>query len=273
MLRETTSREEARELASAAALDGIPLVVAAGGDGTVNTVIHGLYESGGAATLGILPLGTGNDLCRTLNIPLDPLEAFDLLARGAPAPRAIDLVRADSEERSFVFANMSSGGNSRRVRSCLTDEMKRSWGGWAYLRGALEVLTDLTGFRVSVKLDDAEAKTLDLWNVVVANGNTVAGGVNVAPQADISDGLLDVILVQDGTPLDVAALTTKLLLSNYLEDERIIFRRAARVEFCSEPPMEFVADGETIGNTPATFTVLPRALKVIAGPAVSRDAR
>lgn len=271
-LRETSSGDEARQLARSAAANGFQRVIAAGGDGTVNAVINGLYESDAQVDLGVLPLGTGNDLCRTLGIPLDPLEAAKLVTNGSHAPRMIDLVRAESETATTVFANISSGGNSQRVPDCLTDEMKQSWGAWSYLRGAVEVLRDLTGFKTRVSFDGRPEQSMNLWNVVVANGRTVAGGVAVAPRADLGDGLLDIILIRDGTPMDVAALSTKLLLGDYLEDDRVEFQRARQVTFHSDPPMPFIADGENLGTTPISFTIVPHALNVFAGTLLSSGA-
>lgn len=260
---ETSSGDEAQQLASSAAENGFAVVVAAGGDGTVNAVVNGLYQSNPRPALGILPLGTGNDLCRTLNIPLDPLAAAELLTSDSASMWPIDLVRVKSSTGSSVYANVCSGGNSHRVSESMTGEMKRGWGAWSYLRGAIDVLTDLTGFNVTVKVNDEPEKSYELWNVVVANGKTAAGGVSVAPKADIGDGFLDVILIENGTLLDVAGLSTNFFLSNYLEDERVTFRRAKRVQFDSDPPMQFVADGETVASTPVAFAIDRQALNVV----------
>lgn len=270
-LCETSSGDEARRLASEATEHGFDMVVAAGGDGTVNAVVNGLYESSSRAVLGILPLGTGNDLCRTLKIPLNAAEAFKflidfLIDSDEHAQRSIDLVRVESERGAAVFANLCSGGNSQRVGDHLTDEMKRNWGAWSYLRGAIGVLTDLAGFNVTAKFDDEQSESFNLWNIVVANGKTVAGGLPVATRAEISDGLLDVILIQNGAPLDVAALSAQFFLGDYLENERVVFRHVRRAEFHSDPPIQFVADGESLAVTPVTFSIKPNALRVVAPP-------
>lgn len=272
-LRETSSGEDARRMASAVAgncEDDDLRVVAAGGDGTVNAVINGLCEHQRRPVLGILPLGTGNDLCRSLGIPLDPELAADLLFEQRASPHPIDLARMQADQHTRIFANVSSGGNSQRVAEALTEETKQRWGAWSYLRGGLQVLNDLTGFEVTLRTDDSPPEQLRLWNVIVANGRMAAGGLPVAPEADLQDGLFDLVLIQDGTPLDMASLSVEFFMGNYLDDPRVIFRRARRIEIDSSPSMQFLADGEARVTTPVTFTLEHQALRVITSPREGR---
>jgi len=268
-LEETISGEQTRQLASevvAREAEGNACVVAAGGDGTVNAVINGLCEHPRRPMLGILPLGTGNDLCRALDIPLAPEQAAELIFQPGVPRRTIDLASMQSHQRASRFANVSSGGNSQRVAECLDEEMKRRWGAWSYLRGSLQLVSELSGFDVTLRVDDQPAEQLRLWNVIVANGRMAAGGLPVAPEADLQDGLLDLILIRDGTPLDMASLSVEFFMGNYLEDERVLFRRASRIEIESDPPMQFLADGEIEATTPLTFALEQHALEVIAPP-------
>jgi len=157
------------------------LIVSAGGDGTLNEVVNGIAEGGCNAALGVVPLGTGNDFARTLGVPTDLEIAIEQIMAGKT--RAIDLVRVTSD-RIRYFVNVSSGGFSGVVDEKLTPEMKRMWGPVAYLRSAAAAFSELRGYTTKVALDDAQAFELDLYNVIVANGRYVAGGIPVAPEAD-----------------------------------------------------------------------------------------
>ena len=240
------------------------LIVSAGGDGTLNEVVNGIAHGGCNAALGVLPLGTGNDFARTLGVPgtLDP--AIEQIIAGKT--RAIDLVRVTSD-RVRYFANVSSGGFSGVVGEKLTPEMKRTWGPLAYLRGAAAAFSELRGYATKVALDDAEALELDLYNVVVANGRYVAGGIPIAPEADVADGLLDIVLIPERGAADLAILAAQILVGKHLSSDAVMFRRAKKISINSRPGMWFNVDGELIGNEPATFELLPGALRCVVGAA------
>jgi diacylglycerol kinase (ATP) len=240
------------------------LVVSAGGDGTLNEVVNGIARGGCDVALGVVPLGTGNDFARTLGVPTDLETAIGQILAGKTC--AIDLVRVTSD-RIRYFANVSSGGFSGVVDEKLTPEMKRTWGPLAYLRSAAAAFSELRGYTTKVALDDAEPFELDLYNVVVANGRYVAGGIPVAPEADLADGLLDIVLIAERGPAELAILAAQILLGKHLSADGIIFRRAKRIVINSRPGMWFNVDGELIGNEPATFELLPQALRCVVGAA------
>jgi diacylglycerol kinase (ATP) len=243
---------------------GCEIIVAAGGDGTLNEVVNGLREDASAVRVGLIPLGTGNDFARTLGLPTDVDEAIAVLAAGHT--RAIDLVRVTSDKVRY-FVNVSAGGFSGLVDEKLTPEMKKTWGPLAYLRSAAAALPELRAYRTTLSLDKTESLTLSLYNVVIANGRYVGGGRQIAPEASIDDGLLDIILIQERSPAELALLAAQVALGNHLSSDAIVFRRAARVTVNSQPGMWFNVDGELVGNEPAEFEVLPRALQfVVAAP-------
>jgi diacylglycerol kinase (ATP) len=240
------------------------LIVSAGGDGTLNEVVNGIAQGGCKAVLGVLPLGTGNDFARTLGVPSDLNAHIEQIAAGEK--RCIDLVRVTSDQVRY-FANVSSGGFSGVVDEKLTPEMKRTWGPLVYLRGAAAAFKELRGYTTTVALDDAESFELDLYNVVVANGRYVAGGIPIAPEADVGDGLLDIVLIPERGPAELAILTAQILVGKHLGSDAIIFRRAKKIAIKSRPGMWFNVDGELIGNEPATFELLPGALQCVVGAA------
>ena len=243
---------------------GCEMVVAAGGDGTLNEVVNGLREDASAVVLGLIPLGTGNDFARTLGLPRDVDEAIALLRAGHT--RAIDLVRVTSDEMRY-FVNVSTGGFSGLVDEKLTPEMKKTWGPLAYLRGAAAALPKLRAYRTTISLDSAESLALRLYDVVIANGRYVGSGTQIAPEASIDDGLLDIVLIPKCSAAELAVLAARVALGNHLSSPAIVFRRAAKVTVNSRPRMWFNVDGELVGNEPAEFEVLPRALQfVVAAP-------
>ncbi|HEX8280167.1 MAG TPA: hypothetical protein VF551_02220, partial [Chthoniobacterales bacterium] len=209
-------------------------------------------------------LGTGNDFAKMLNLPDNIDDCVDLL-RSAKA-RPTDLVRVTTDQvRHFV--NISAGGFSGAVNEKLTPEIKQSWGPLAYLRCAAEALPALRAYRTEITLDGVTSIALDLYNVVIANGRYVAGGTLIAPEALTDDGLLDIILIPQNAAGSIALVAAQIAVGKHLTSEGVVFRRAASVSVKSEPGMWFNVDGELIGNEPARFEVMPRALQFLAGEA------
>jgi diacylglycerol kinase (ATP) len=260
-VRITEKPGDAREYAIEAVRGGCDCVIAAGGDGTLNEVINGLGEDAARVRLGLIPLGTGNDFARCLNLPLNIEENIAILLSGETI--AIDLVRVHSDENRY-FINVSAGGFSGMVDEKLTPEIKRTWGPLAYVRGAAAAFPELRAYHTSVVLADDETLSMDLYNVIVANGRFVAGGLPIAPEADPTDGLLDVILIPELPKTEIALLAAQILLGKHIQTNGVTFRRTRRISIRSQPGMWFNVDGELVGNNPATFEVIPRALQFVA---------
>ena len=271
-LVECESPEDTIAAAADAAHAGTEVVVAAGGDGTVHLAANGLMQAGTDArtrpALGVLPLGTGNDFARTLGLPLgtDPLAALDALRRADR--RTIDVIRVThdgDEDHTGVAINVCAGGFSGAVDETLTSELKETWGPLAYLIGAVKTLPDLDDYDTRVAWDRGPEEPLAAFNVVVANGRTAGGGTLVAPRADPSDGLLDVVVVERGA--DVVRLATAIAAgSDYLDFDGVTYNRVSSVCISSTPGMWFNVDGELRTNVPVTFEAVPSALRVCVGP-------
>lgn len=264
-LHETTSGAEATDLVRRAVQRGVDLVVAAGGDGTVHAVVEGLAPDPRETRLAILPLGTGNDFCRTLAIPLDPLDAADLLDQGVV--RGVDMLQAESDAWSTWFLNMATGGSSGQVADATTGEIKQRWGPLAYVRGAAEKVTDLVAYDIQLQCDDAPWQTFRAINVLVGNGRTAAGGFDVSPRANPADGMLEAILLLEGTLVELAGTITQLLVDDYLDSDQVIYRRARRVELRFDPPLRFSIDGDLYDAVSSvTFRIKPQALSLVTPP-------
>lgn len=262
-VRLTEKEGDARVIARQAIEAGVDLIVAAGGDGTLNEVLNGMAPDFGEARLGLLPMGTGNDFARSVNIPADLEGSLAVLREGRV--RAIDVARASFGDHRRYFLNMSAGGFSSMV-SEKADEAKDRWGPLAYMRAALGTLPDLQGFRTVFTLNSAERLEVEAYNVIVSNGRYVAAGIPVAPQSQLDDGLLDVMIVPFVTGPQIALLVPQVLLGRHLDSDLLLFRKATCLEIASDPAMTFNLDGEIIGECPVTFEVLPRALEMIVGP-------
>ena len=266
---ETETPEAMRDAAAEAAREGAATVVAAGGDGTLHLVANGLMEVGETAddrpAFGVLPLGTGNDFARTLGLPLGDVPAcLDCLANGPRRP--LDLIRYRHVDQHGYAVNACAGGFAGTVGEVLSDDLKATWGPLAYLVGAAELVPDITDYHTRASFDGGPFERVEAFNVVVANGRTAAGGRPVAPRANPEDGLLDVVIVRAGGVLDVVRLAARVLAGDYLDDDEILFRRAARVRIESDPGMWFNVDGELRTNEPVEFEAVPRALNVVVGP-------
>ena len=261
--RELGPGDDVAECAARAAREGFDIVAVAGGDGTVSAAANGLIAARSGAALAVLPLGTGNDFCRTMAIPLDPFGAIALLptAQG----RRIDAVRVEGGRAEYLV-NAATGGFSGKVASETTAELKAAWGPLAYLRGAVGMIADPTHYRLSIRFDGRPAERFDALNVVIANCRTAAGGILVAPAANPEDGRLDVIIVIAGDALDSSLIATRLMNGDYTHDENVIHRRARRVEIESDPPLPLSVDGELCEGSRFAFTVVPQALRVLVGP-------
>ena len=259
-LRITRKAGDAEKWARAALRTKCNYIVVAGGDGTLNGVVNGLGTEAKNVRLGIVPLGTGNDFARTLGLPSSIEQNVDILH--SAKTKRIDLVRVKSK-RVRYFVNVSAGGFSGVVGGKMTPKIKRTWGPLAYMRGAVAALSQLHSYHTQILLDDDEQLSAELYNVVVANGRFVAGGLPIAPDANPSDGFLEVVLIPKLCAAEIALLAAEVVLGKHLSSKATIFRRAKKVSVRSRPGMCFNVDGESVGNAPAVFQILPRALKFV----------
>ncbi|WP_326491758.1 lipid kinase [Myxococcus stipitatus] len=252
---------------------GTRRILIGGGDGTLSGAVAHLL--GREVTLGVLPLGTGNDFARSLGIPPDVEAACDVIARGYVA--RVDVGLANGRP----FLNAASLGLATAIARRLTKELKQRAGKLAYPMAAAAEVKDLKHFRVRLWADSQELE-LDALQLVVGNGRYHGAGNVVAPDATLDDRRLHVYAVsapsaaagRDGTGLgqlqDVATLARVALAvrtGEHVEHPSVTSLRAARLYVEANPVQEVNADGELVGMTPMRFEVAPAALRVYApGP-------
>jgi diacylglycerol kinase (ATP) len=256
----TRAPGHATELARRLAAGGYEVVIAAGGDGTLNEVANGILAEPSAVRIGLLPLARGGDFARTLG--LNGLQhAIDTLGAGLTCP--VDAVQASFGTTRRYFVNMASVGlgaeaarNARHWDRLLPPAAR-------YLAAAVAKLAGGYGFDVRLRLDDAPAVRFQAATIALANGRFQGGGLLMAPRAAFDDGLIDVTLVERTGLLEVAANLNLLYSGKLYSHPKVRHWRARRirVEADAEAPIEL--DGEALGATPFEATVIPGALKII----------
>jgi diacylglycerol kinase (ATP) len=251
------------ELAARAVDEGASLVVAVGGDGTVNEVAQSLAGRE-RVDLAVIPRGTGGDFVRTYGIPRR-LEDAVAVARDGQA-RAIDLGRASyrawagGEEQSY-FANIASAGMSGAIAKRTNETSKALGGKVSYLWATFTVFARWRNDDVLVTVD-GERREGRMHDVVVANGRFFGGGMMICPEADPGDGLFDVLLIGDLTKRDLLLTLPKTYRGRHLPHPKAELLRGAVVEVDAPQPLPVELDGEQPGTTPVRFEIVPKALRL-----------
>lgn len=251
--RLTRSLEHARELAVAAASDGA-VATSFSGDGVAGAVagaLAGIDE----ALVAVLPGGTGNDFCRHVGIPQDPLEACELLVSGVPT--AIDLGEADGRP----FLGIASTGFDSAANE-IANAAPRWLGRGIYVYGALAAIARWKPATFTVTLDGDE-RSFEGWSVIVANTSVYGAGMFVAPDARLDDGRLDVVLISRSSRVRFAATLPKVFKGAHVDDPLVTVVRAQEVRIASSRPFDVYADGDPIAALPSVIRALPGAVRVL----------
>lgn len=263
-LKATTVPGDARRLATEAVADGFEVIVAAGGDGTVNEVLNGIgdaVDGFARARLGVLPLGTVNVFAREIGLPLRIERAWETLQRGRET--RLDLPHVDfsvkgTRQRQY-FIQLAGAGLDARAIELVNWPLKKKLGSLAYaiagvkaLRGRLPQITaQIDGRNVTGEL------------ILVGNGRFYGGPLEIFPQADLHDGLLDICVLPRANWVSLLRCLPGLLVRRRPPARAVQRLRAATFELTSDASGAFELDGEWAGNLPATFSVARERLRVI----------
>jgi diacylglycerol kinase (ATP) len=261
-LHPTQAPGDGQRLAQEAAAAGYDLVIAAGGDGTINEVINGL--AGTRTALATLPLGTMNVWARELNMPLQPRAAAEALRDWQV--RTIDLGRAG--ERYFLL--MAGIGFDAAITAGVRADQKRRLGALAYVITGVEQALRIRGARTRLILDGRSIKGRVLM-VVVGNTQLYGGLVKITHRASIDDGMLDVCVIRGDNFFSAVRHTIAILRQRYSHDPEIEYYRARTIQVVARPRLPVQVDGDVIGLTPMTFAVVPGALRALLPPDLPAD--
>jgi len=264
----TEWRGHGTELASRAVSDGCALIIAMGGDGTIHDVVNGMMNDGRTAApdvaLGIIPCGTGADFVRTLGLAGDMVAAVRHLARTGSS-RLIDLgevtCQAGGQERRRYFINVAGLGLDAEVTRRAGRGRQHGRGTLPYLIALAAILPRCRSKPVSARIDGRPLQA-NAHSVIIGNGRYFGGGMCVAPHARLDDGLLDVIVLGDYGPLELLWHLPKLYRGTHLGLRKVQAFQVQVVSVASTQRLLLQADGELIGEGPATFRVLPAALRI-----------
>jgi YegS/Rv2252/BmrU family lipid kinase len=264
-IRATEARGHAIRLAREAAAAGHRRFLVVGGDGTVNEVANGLLETGsvpgGELTLAALPIGTGNDWARTHAIPKRPSELVALLASGRTVMHDVGVVTCRARGRALrrYFVNMAGLGIDAHILSRLGEG---KGGAWSYL---VALLGGLRSFRTpTLEVTGADFRFHGPALVLFAGpGRYCGGGLEIAPDATADDGRLHVTLVKQMSFWRVLGNLPRLFNGTVPQSPHVVTGRLRALAIVSDVPVGVEVDGEVIGEAPARFEILPRAIRVV----------
>ncbi len=249
------SKGSATELARTAADAGVQVVVAAGGDGTLCEVLNGVI--GRDVKLGLIPLGTGNDFARTVGVGLTIKEAVLSIFYGDP-------VRIDvGKIRDRYFINVAGCGFDAVVAERINKGVRNLSGKAAYVSAVYQSLKDFDPVDMKLTLD-GETREVRALLCAVANARSYGGGMKVAPDALLNDGVFDICVVSAGKWEFVKSFP-KVYKGTHTNHPDVFMARAKTVRVETGKPVRVIVDGELYGETPAEFTVVPKAVTLL-GP-------
>ena len=249
----TTSMQHARQLARSACDNG-EICAAMGGDGIVGAVAGELRD--GAGLLAVVPGGRGNDFARKLGIPFDPVEAVALLETGEE--KRVDLAEADG---TTYLGILSAGIDSDVSRIALETRLKL--GTFVYTYGVLRAIAGWKQAAWDVTID-GEPASFEGFSVAVANSGVFGGGMYLAPDAELDDGLLEIVMISSQTKLRYLRGLPRVFKGTHLQDPAVTLVQAREVKFHADRPFTAYADGDPIGDLPLTVRALPGSLRVVA---------
>jgi diacylglycerol kinase (ATP) len=266
----TTNPEDAARAAARAIHEGADALYVAGGDGTLNAALRGVFATGPgpyAIPVGIIPLGTGNDAAKALGLGENPEEAPEALVDA----RLVEVDIGSLNGRPFV--NTSAGGFVADVSEAVTEGLKDVTGKLAYLIGGARALLGSEPFTTRLRVSGDTAPSdrgwpgdVELQMFAICNARFIGGGYPIAPEALIDDGLLDVFLVKRMPILDFVRVLQAIAAGEHLGDERVRHFRSAAFDLEFDRAVRVNTDGELLQAASCQYRVQPRFMRFFCGP-------
>ncbi|GAK60283.1 diacylglycerol kinase catalytic region [Candidatus Vecturithrix granuli] len=269
---ETRQKLDAIGLTRQALKDGTQTIIAVGGDGTLNEVVNGFFEDGvpihPAAKLAVVLRGTGSDFVKTCKLPGTIEELTQAIKTGDASP--CDIVRAtvkpiSEEPRERYFINVADVGIGGPVVNLVNNSSKRLGGKITFLLAGAQATLQSKNFMMRIKLDgETICDQQPRYFTVIANGKYFGGGMHIAPEANLNDGLFDVMLAGDFSLFEkIFKILPRLYTGKIGQLKKIRMLRGKRLHINADRPLLIEADGELIGKTDALFEILPSALQIV----------
>jgi diacylglycerol kinase (ATP) len=263
-LKPTGGPGDARRLATKAATENFDLIIAAGGDGTVNEVLNGIGDAPDGfarSRLGVLPLGTVNVFAKELKIPAQIPAAWDILRRGRELKIDLPCVEfsAHGKTERRYFVQLAGAGLDARAIELVSWRLKKTAGPLAYVVAGFQALAERQP-KISVRADGQE---ISGELVLIGNGKLYGGKYEIFPAADYANGLLEACVFPRVNLWTLLRCAPGFLLRNRLPEQFVQRLRAEKFELTSENPAAFELDGEWVGHLPATFSIEPKKLRVV----------
>ncbi|WP_379970912.1 diacylglycerol kinase [Ectobacillus sp. sgz5001026] len=251
----TTGEGDATKAAREAAKRGFDVVIAAGGDGTLNEVVNGLVGPGKRPKFGILPVGTTNDFARAIGVSRSIEEATDIICQGHSIP--LDIGRANDK----YFINIAGGGRITEVTYEVPSKLKTMLGQLAYYLKGIEMLPSLHPTYVEIEYD-GKVLCEEITLFLITNTNSVGGFEKLAPEASINDGMFDLLILKKGTLADLIKAASQAVRGEHLNNPQILYTQANRIKVNTPDKLMINLDGEYGGDTPMEFENLYHYLDV-----------
>jgi YegS/Rv2252/BmrU family lipid kinase len=253
-------KKKATPIAKKAVKDGYKVVIAMGGDGTIEAVLRGLV--GSKARLAILPAGSANNIAKSLGIPEDLDAASDMIVSGPT--RKVDIGRVKNQKKKFYFLELTAIG---LIAALYPESKEIPKGNLVMLKdAAAKLLHYETRPEVFLTMDGESKVKVESMLVTVANTPMTGLNFMLAPNASLRDGLLDICVYPGFSKADLLAYFAKVMKERVDDDDRIQRYRARKLKIKTKPRLEVMADGVMLGEGRVRIKLFPRALRVIAPP-------
>lgn len=253
----TTGAGDATIAAKKAVENGFDLIVAAGGDGTLNEVVAGVSVYENRPKLGLIPMGTTNDFARALHIPRDIEKAVDIITAGDSIP--VDVGKVNDT----IFINIAGGGRITELTYEVPSRLKTVLGQLAYYLKGIEMVPSIKASQLHIEFD-GEVFDEEAMMFLIGLTNSVGGFEKLAPDASINDGKFTLLILKKVNIAEFIRLATLAIRGEHLNDPHVIYRKASKITVTSEESVLLNLDGEYGGTLPAVFENLHRHVEIMA---------
>lgn len=256
----TMKKDDAYEETLKACSEKFDIILACGGDGTVNEVVNGLMNSEHKCKLAILAAGSVNDFSEYLDLPTDISKFTEMIIRG-------NTMKADvGKANEKYFINVAAGGAFTNIAHEVPVDTKTILGKFAYyLQGAIELPYQLDKkFPVSIKIDDEETFDSDIFLFLITNSPSVGGFKKLVPEASINDHMLDLLIIKKTTKKELVEIFSKIITGQHIKHPNVIYKKAEKI-FLTSPVNDLFLDldGEQGEGLPVLFEIVPGGIEII----------